>query len=62
MNHVSNLQGIQQDIQRAKDEHKELVSKRSQIILEARKSGMTNREIALALDVHESHVYRMIEK
>lgn len=62
MHHMEDLEKVQQDIKRSQVEMDELLKKRSRIILEARDGGLTNRQIAQALDVHESHVYRMIKK
>lgn len=62
MNHEEELAKVQRDIKSSQEEHAQLVQKRSKAILDAREAGLTNRQIAQALDVHESHVYRMIKK
>lgn len=57
--YVSRLKGVQSQIKRVDAERDALHMKRAKLIKEAKKSGMNNREVAKALGVFETTIYRI---
>lgn len=53
------LSRIQAEIREIDDARQKLHRRRAQLIREAKDRGLSNRQVAEALEIHETHVYRI---
>lgn len=58
-NYLDMLSRMQAEIREADRARQELHQRRAQLIREAKDHGLTNKQVAEALGIHETHVYRI---